>query len=65
MHQVPLHSFTFKKVHPPYGEECHLKYTTGSFHPVFIGDIYNERYKIIRKLGWGSYATVWLADDMR
>jgi serine/threonine-protein kinase SRPK3 len=65
MQQAPIHSFTFKNVLSTYGEEGAMKYTTGAFHPVFIGDVYNARYKIVRKLGCGSHATVWLADDMR
>jgi hypothetical protein len=32
----------------------------GGFHPVILGDVVHERYRVIRKLGYGSYATVWL-----
>ena len=29
-----------------------------------VGDVYkNGRYKIIRKLGWGHFSTVWLVED--
>jgi len=28
-----------------------------------IGDVIARRYKIERKLGWGVYSTVWLAQD--
>ena len=30
---------------------------------MFIGDEYNNRYIIERKLGWGHFSTVWLATD--
>lgn len=30
-----------------------------------IGDAYNSRYVIVRKLGWGHFSTVWLAWDMK
>ena len=29
-----------------------------------VGDVYkNGRYKVIRKLGWGHFSTVWLVED--
>ncbi|KAI0100494.1 serine/threonine protein kinase [Nemania sp. FL0031] len=40
-------------------------YQPGGFHPVYIGDIYNDRYKILNKIGYGSYSTVWLAEDAK
>ncbi|SPO07073.1 uncharacterized protein DNG_09767 [Cephalotrichum gorgonifer] len=41
-------------------------YRPGGYHPVLLGDIFNDgQYKVIRKLGDGSYSTVWLARDLR
>ncbi|KAL2756966.1 hypothetical protein ACRALDRAFT_1075710 [Sodiomyces alcalophilus JCM 7366] len=41
-------------------------YRPGGYHPVVIGDILGDRYRIINKLGFGSYSTIWLArDDQR
>ncbi|KAF5707131.1 CMGC SRPK kinase [Fusarium globosum] len=40
-------------------------YHPGGYHPVHLGDVIQERYRIIRKVGWGQYSTVWLAVDMR
>lgn len=37
--------------------------TTGGYHPVEIGDLYSNRYTVVRKLGWGHFSTVWLAKD--
>lgn len=37
----------------------------GGYHCVQIGSIYNERYKVIRKLGWGYFSTVWLCWDIQ
>ena len=40
-------------------------YQSGGYHPVRIGDLYsNGRYRIVHKLGFGSYSTVWLARDL-
>ncbi|RKP12820.1 SR protein kinase, partial [Piptocephalis cylindrospora] len=34
------------------------------YHPVHVGDKFKEeRYTILRKLGWGHFSTVWLAKD--
>ncbi|XP_074600423.1 SRSF protein kinase 3-like isoform X2 [Brevipalpus obovatus] len=40
-------------------------YTEGGYHPVRIGEVFNERYRTIRKLGWGHFSTVWLCWDLR
>ena len=41
------------------------RYRPGGYHPVHLGDIYYERYRVIHKLGFGSYSTVWLARDLQ
>ncbi|KAM0544671.1 hypothetical protein ACHAPJ_011732 [Fusarium lateritium] len=46
------------------GESAEL-YHPGGFHPTHLGDVFKQRYKIIRKLGSGSYSTVWLARDFQ
>ncbi|EWZ29539.1 CMGC/SRPK protein kinase [Fusarium oxysporum Fo47] len=40
-------------------------YHPGGYHPVHLGDVIEERYHIMRKVGWGQYSTVWLAVDMK
>ncbi|GKZ48826.1 hypothetical protein AbraIFM66951_001067 [Aspergillus brasiliensis] len=41
-------------------------YHPGGYHPVILGDVFNNgQYKVIRKLGEGSYSTVWLARDLK
>ncbi|XP_037539669.1 SRSF protein kinase 2 [Nematolebias whitei] len=37
----------------------------GGYHPVKIGDLFNGRYHVIRKLGWGHFSTVWLCWDIQ
>jgi serine/threonine protein kinase len=38
-------------------------YEKGGYHPVKIGDILHEKYRIVHKLGFGTYGTIWLAVD--
>lgn len=40
-------------------------YCKGGYHHVNIGDILNDRYKVLRKVGWGNFSTVWLACDTK
>ena len=47
------------------GSEPPSRYEVGGYHPVNIGEVFNQRYKIVRKLGWGLYSTVWLVQDTR
>lgn len=38
-------------------------YRKGGYYFVNIGDVFNGRYHVIRKLGWGHFSTVWLCWD--
>ncbi|XP_038067202.1 SRSF protein kinase 3-like isoform X2 [Patiria miniata] len=40
-------------------------YCKGGYHLVKIGDLFNNRYHVVRKLGWGHFSTVWLAWDLK
>jgi len=46
-------------------EEGKDSYHPGGFHPVYIGDVYADRYKILEKIGYGAYSTVWLVQDLK
>ncbi|KAE8337293.1 hypothetical protein BDV24DRAFT_177805 [Aspergillus arachidicola] len=39
------------------------RYRVGGYHPVAIGDRFHDRYRVVQKLGYGSYSTIWLARD--
>ncbi|KAI8712248.1 Protein kinase domain-containing protein [Fusarium sp. LHS14.1] len=47
------------------GEEGKDAYRPGGFHPVYIGDVFNDRYKVLNKIGYGQYSTVWLVKDLQ
>ncbi|PNS14570.1 hypothetical protein CAC42_2627 [Sphaceloma murrayae] len=45
-------------------EEPVQNYKPGGYHPVQLGDkLSGGRYKILHKLGWGGFSTVWAARD--
>jgi len=39
-------------------------YRKGGYHVVTVGEVYNGRYTVIAKLGWGHFSTVWLCQDL-
>lgn len=45
------------------GLESLNSYMPGGYHPVMIDQILHNRYRIIDKLGYGGYSTVWLTLD--
>uniref|UniRef100_A0A665VUA4 non-specific serine/threonine protein kinase n=1 Tax=Echeneis naucrates TaxID=173247 RepID=A0A665VUA4_ECHNA len=61
------------KVHPhspePLGlfeeqQENPADYGIGGYYLVEIGEIFVDRYQVVKKLGWGHFSTVWLCWDM-
>lgn len=46
-------------------EESIPNYKAQRYYPVRIGEVFNKRYQVIRKLGYGSSSTVWLCRDLR
>ncbi|GLH14738.1 SRSF protein kinase 3 [Gryllus bimaculatus] len=46
-------------------EEQRSKIWIGGYCHIRIGDILNDRYIVIRKLGWGHFSTVWLCYDKK
>ena len=47
----------------PFKLEEIIKYEPGGYHPVHLGDVLDDRYRMVHKLGQGGFATVWLARD--
>lgn len=51
--------------HKQIEEETLPKYNADNFYSVRLGDVLNDRYKVLLKLGFGMTATVWLAKDLQ
>ncbi|KAI4827098.1 hypothetical protein KUCAC02_030522 [Chaenocephalus aceratus] len=52
--------------HLPTPSRGRIQKTTGigGYYHVEIGDIFVDRYQVVKKLGWGHFSTVWLCWDM-
>ncbi|KAG6866860.1 hypothetical protein C0991_008796 [Blastosporella zonata] len=47
-------------------EESPADYNAGGYLPVKLGDTFKSgRYRVVRKLGWGHFSTVWLVKDLQ
>ncbi|KAF8624835.1 hypothetical protein AX15_005718 [Amanita polypyramis BW_CC] len=45
-------------------EESPADYNAGGYLPIKVNDPFkNNRYRVVRKLGWGHFSTVWLVKD--
>ncbi|KAK2802667.1 hypothetical protein FQN50_007275 [Emmonsiellopsis sp. PD_5] len=57
----------FESIEPdrPVEEEELPDYKADRFYPVRLGEVFNDRYQTIAKLGFGSSSTTWLARDLR
>lgn len=45
-------------------QENVLDYCYGGYKPIKIGEELGDRYKVVRKLGFGHFSTVWLCQDL-
>ena len=45
---------------PTDGAEEFEDYKPEGYHPVTLGEVFNSRYQVVQKLGWGYFSTVWL-----
>lgn len=70
---TPSHRPPAVEVHPQSPEllasydehqENPADYGIGGYYSVEIGEIFVDRYQVVRKLGWGHFSTVWLCWDM-
>jgi serine/threonine protein kinase len=41
-----------------------LLFSLSCIDPIHLGDILQSRYRVVRKLGWGHFSTVWLCKDL-
>ncbi|KAI1120283.1 kinase-like protein [Nemania abortiva] len=46
-------------------EEGMSIYEPGIFYPVHLGEVFQNRYQVVAKLGFGSSSTIWLGHDLQ
>jgi serine/threonine-protein kinase SRPK3 len=46
-------------------EETHSWYSVKNFYPAAIGEVFQNTYQVIAKLGYGAASTTWLCRDLR
>ncbi|CCF42428.1 protein kinase [Colletotrichum higginsianum] len=46
-------------------EETVPEYNPAHFYPVRLGEVFNDRFQTVAKLGYGSSSTIWLARDLQ
>uniref|UniRef100_A0AAV1V618 non-specific serine/threonine protein kinase n=1 Tax=Peronospora matthiolae TaxID=2874970 RepID=A0AAV1V618_9STRA len=44
-------------------DEGESGYKPGGYHRVEVGEVYNSRFQVLEKLGWGHFSTVWKCVD--
>ena len=49
----------------PFEEERLPWYRADQFYPVRMGETFLSKYKVVGKLGYGAYSTVWLCRDIK
>ncbi|KAK4545354.1 hypothetical protein LTR36_003534 [Oleoguttula mirabilis] len=48
----------------PIEEQTLPHYQPSDFYPVHVGELFNERYQVLGKLGYGSKSTIWMCYDI-
>ncbi|KAM5508252.1 magnesium ion transporter [Microsporum canis] len=58
------HNFVRIPTNQKIEEETIPNYIASRYYPTRIGEIFEDRYQVVGKLGFGATSTVWLARDM-
>ena len=63
--RLPTGGFKIINSNQQVEEEELPDYRADRFYPVHLGEVFQDRYQVIAKLGFGSSSTTWLARDLR
>jgi serine/threonine-protein kinase SRPK3 len=62
---ISHHGFTTLDPTVRIEEEKMPAYEKGLFYPVKLGEVFNDRYQALGKLGFGANSTVWFCRDLK
>ncbi|KIX91893.1 uncharacterized protein Z520_12398 [Fonsecaea multimorphosa CBS 102226] len=60
----PSDGFVALPKHEKFEEERLVGYKAENFYPVRLGEVFESRYQVVAKLGFGTASTVWLCRDL-
>jgi hypothetical protein len=60
----PSDGFEVIPVQDEIEEETIPDYKAERFYPVRLGEVFNSRYQVVAKLGYGTASTIWLCRDL-
>ncbi|OAL34925.1 hypothetical protein AYO20_05886 [Fonsecaea nubica] len=60
----PTDGFVTLPKHEKFEEERLIGYKAEKFYPVRLGEVFEARYQVVAKLGFGTASTVWLCRDL-
>lgn len=61
-HTAPVVTPELLPFDEPIDEERLPRYDARDYYPANPGDVLDDKYQLVAKLGWGSNSTVWLAE---
>jgi hypothetical protein len=61
---LPADSFEKLSLQEKIEEERIPGYKAERFYPVRLGEVFNSRYQVVAKLGFGTASTIWLCRDL-
>lgn len=60
----PVNGFEKLPLQNKIEEESVCCYQAERFYPVRLGEVFNSKYQVLAKLGFGTSSTVWLCQDL-
>lgn len=64
-HTFPSDGFAALPKNEKFEEERLIGYKAENFYPVRLGEVFESRYQVVAKLGFGTASTVWLCRDLQ
>lgn len=61
----PTKGFGLLPTNTRFEEERLVGYQANDFYPVRLGEVFQARYQVVAKLGFGTASTVWLCRDLQ